>query len=75
MIIKNEASIRKEYELFKGNLKRKKGDNFMKLTKYCMHGSKSVARKHLSGQDNVKRRSHGNQEVFIPRRISKFSSL
>ena len=34
-IIKNEASIRKEYEEFKDNLKRKRKVSLMTLTKYC----------------------------------------
>ena len=32
-IIKNEASIRKEYEGFKGDLKRKRKDQFISLTR------------------------------------------
>ena len=39
-IIKNEASIRKEYEEFKGDLKRMR--NLMTLTKYCTSGLKNV---------------------------------
>ena len=41
-IIKNEASIRKEYEEFKGDLKRKRKVSLMTLTKYCTSGLKNV---------------------------------
>ena len=40
--IKNEASIRKEYEEFKGDLKRKRKVSLTTLTKYCTSGLKNV---------------------------------
>ena len=41
-IIKNEASIHKEYEEFKGDLSRKRKVSLMTLRKYCTSGSKNV---------------------------------
>ena len=41
-IMKNEASIRKEYEEFKGNLKRKRKGQYNDINEYCTSGLKNV---------------------------------
>ena len=40
--IKNEAFIRKEYEEFKGNLKRKRKGQYNDINEYCTSGLKNV---------------------------------
>ena len=40
--IKNAAFIRKEYEEFKGNLKRKRKGQYNDINEYCTSGLKNV---------------------------------
>ena len=43
--INNEAFIRKEYEEFKGNLKRKRKGQFNDINEYCTSGLKNVVQR------------------------------